>query len=288
MTALHADTIFGHLCWVIIREKGDIGLKKVLDSFIKGSPPFIISDGYPTGYLPKPLSVEFSLEEPARKKDAKKIDFVSVDDFKAILEGDTPELKKTEGLVRNVLTAHNTISRETHTTPSSGGLYSVEESYIDNITVYCKAESDEWQNMLVGLFEKLSLSGYGKRKSIGKGQFIVQDVSGVDIFDGIGDADGFVSLSEFCPDVDDPIEGIYRTFVKYGKLGEEFTFCGNPFKRPLLMFKAGSVFKTNGFPKPFYGRMVEGVSPAKPEVVQYAYAFAVPIKIPNLFPSAGQ
>ncbi|MGC8811288.1 MAG: hypothetical protein ACP5Q3_13660, partial [bacterium] len=48
-----------------------------------------------------------------------------------------------------------------------------------------------------------------------------------------------------------------------------------------IKIKAGSVFKTNGEPKEFYGRMIsEGISPAKPEVVHYAYAFAVPIIFP--------
>lgn len=76
----------------------------------------------------------------------------------------------------------------------------------------------------------------------------------------------------------DPTEGLYKTFVKYGKLGEEFTYCGNPFKRPLLMIKTGSVFKTDGRPKEFYGRIIkEGIAPAKPEVIQYAYAFTLPI-----------
>jgi CRISPR-associated protein Csm4 len=66
--------------------------------------------------------------------------------------------------------------------------------------------------------------------------------------------------------------------VKYGKLGGEFTFCGNPFKKPLVMIKTGSVFKTEKLPKEFYGRMIKEIAPAKPkEVVQYGYAFAVPI-----------
>lgn len=280
MTLLQADTIFGHLCWVVVRDQGVTWLKELLDAFVEGVPPFVISSGYPEGFLPKPLSFAFSLDDPAERKDAKKIDFVSVDDFTAIIQGNRPKLKKTEGLVLNVLTAHNTISRETNTTPLSGGLYNAEECYIDSISVYCKSESNEWRDKLVGLFEKLSLSGYGKRKSIGKGQFSVKDVRDVDIFDRISNANGFVSLSEFCPAGYDPIEGTYRTFVKCGKLGEEFTFCGNPFKRPLLMFRAGSIFRTNGFPKPFYGRMVAGVSPAKPEVVQYGLAFAVPTVIP--------
>jgi hypothetical protein len=36
-------------------------------------------------------------------------------------------------------------------------------------------------------------------------------------------------------------------------------------------------------PKEFYGRLVkEGIAPAKPEVVQYAYAFTVPLLYPEL------
>jgi len=95
----------------------------------------------------------------------------------------------------------------------------------------------------------------------------------------VKDANAFVTLSSFCPREDDPTEGIYKTFVKYGKLGEEFNFCGNPFKKPLLMVKTGSVFKTQGQPKEIYGRIIEKIAPAKAEVVQYAYAFAVPIRI---------
>lgn len=87
-----------------------------------------------------------------------------------------------------------------------------------------------------------------------------------------------MSLSSFCPDETDPTEGLYKTFVKYGKLGEEFTFCGNPFKKPLLMIKPGSAFKTDGKPKEYYGRMVDKIAPAKEsEVIQYAFAFAVPV-----------
>jgi CRISPR-associated protein Csm4 len=49
------------------------------------------------------------------------------------------------------------------------------------------------------------------------------------------------------------------------------------------MIRTGSVFQTNGGPKEFYGRMItEGISPAKPEVLHYAYAFAVPIKFSAL------
>ncbi|MFZ6017245.1 MAG: hypothetical protein ACOYU0_06520 [Nitrospirota bacterium] len=114
-----------------------------------------------------------------------------------------------------------------------------------------------------------------KKKSIDKGQFSLEGIEEFNDFDGLEGANGFVTLSNFCPEENDPTEGVYKTFVKYGKLGEEFTFCGNPFKKPLIMLKTGSVFKTNGKPKEFYGRMIEGVSSVKPEVIHYGYAFAV-------------
>jgi len=41
-----------------------------------------------------------------------------------------------------------------------------------------------------------------------------------------------------------------------------------------------TVFKVNGTVRPFYGRMVEGLSSIKPEVVHYGYAFPVPVYIP--------
>jgi CRISPR-associated protein Csm4 len=131
---------------------------------------------------------------------------------------------------------------------------------------------------VVNLLKELSKTGYGRKKSIGKGQFSVKEIKEFN-FSPIQNANGFVTLSNFCPTEDDPTEGLYKTFIKYGKLGEEFTFCGNPFKRPLLMIRTGSVFKIGSQPKEFYGRIVPNIAPAKEsEVVQYAYAFTVPIR----------
>jgi CRISPR-associated protein Csm4 len=83
-------------------------------------------------------------------------------------------------------------------------------------------------------------------------------------------------LSHFVPAKNDPTNGAYKTMVKYGKLGEEKTFCGNPFKKPLIVLKPGAVFKTQ-IMKPFYGRLLEKIAFADPAMVQYGYAFPVPI-----------
>ena len=126
------------------------------------------------------------------------------------------------------------------------------------------------------LFKILSKSGYGQKKSIGKGQFSVEEFNEF-TFKALDAPNGFVTLSSFCPSKNDPVKGLYKTYVKYGKLGDEYTFSGNPFKRPLVMVRTGSVFGTDGPPNDFYGRMVKNIAPSKPDVVQYAYALSIPI-----------
>lgn len=280
MTPFQADTIFGHLCWIVAHNEGDRELEKFLKPFKKGEPPFIISDGFPGDLLPKPLSVEFYFDNTEKRKEWKNIEYIGFDDFNTIRKGERCEPKTTDNLIKLLSVPHNTISRLTSTTLLEGGVFNLGEINIPEITIYLKAVSDEWINRVYNLFQKLSKSGFGRKKSIGKGHFSISEIREF-VFPPIMEANGFVTLSNFCPVENDPTEGFYKTFVKYGKLGEEFTFCGNPFKKPLLMLKTGSVFKTNETPKEFYGRVIEeNISPAKPEVIQYAYAFAVPIIFP--------
>lgn len=86
-----------------------------------------------------------------------------------------------------------------------------------------------------------------------------------------------MSLSHFVPAKNDPTNGAYKTMVKYGKLGEDKAFCGNTFKKPLIMLKPGAVFRCSDV-KPYYGRLLENIAYADSDVVQYAFAFAAPIK----------
>lgn len=281
MTPFHADTLFGHLCWMVAYREGENGLKAFLEPFQKREPPFLISDGFPLELLPKPLSAEFFVLDSEDKKNIKKIDFIVSGNFQSIRDGKECKPESIQNPYLVCLLPHNRIDRLTQATSKEGGVFNLRKTFVSKINVYLKTVDEQWKQKVIELFDALSRSGYGKKKSTGSGQFSIEEVIGID-FKKIGNPNGFVSLSNFCPAEDDPTEGLYKTFVKYGKLGEEFTFCGNPFKRPLVMVKAGSVFRTAGAPKEYYGRMIqEGISPAKPEVVQYAYAFAVPIVYPE-------
>jgi CRISPR-associated protein Csm4 len=286
ITSLQGDTIFGHLCWVVAHKEGDKGIKDFLKPFMEHNPPFILSDGFPGDLLPRPSSAEFNIKDVEVIKEIKKIEYVSLTDFNRIRNGEAfkPDVPAKHP-IRLITTPHNRVDRLTNTV-GEDSLYSLQEMHVDYVSLFLKVVDDKWKERVVDLLKELSKSGYGRKKSIGKGQFTIEGVEEFNKFEPVSQPDGFVTLSNFCPAEDDPVEGLYRTFVKYGKLGEEFTFCGNPFKKPLVMIKAGSVFKTGEPPEEFYGRMIpggkDGVSPVKEEVVQYAYAFALPIQYPRI------
>jgi CRISPR-associated protein Csm4 len=280
-TPFQADTIFGHLCWMVERRDGKEGLSGFLEPFLSGSPPFLVSDGFPAGWIAKPASISQAVGDQALAKRLKRQSYVTVTGFNAVRGGGRYEPDKGLPGVRRETTVHNSIDRESGRTLEEGGLFQLEEWAIPEVAVYVKASSEEWRARVLELFNLLSHGGYGKKKAIGKGQFRVECMDEAGDLEAVPKADGFVSLSSFCPAAGDPSDGWYQTFVKHGKLGEDFTYCGNPFKRPLLMLRTGAAFRTGGPPKDFYGRMVAGVSPARPEAVQYAYAFAVPAKCPK-------
>lgn len=281
VTAFQSDTLFGHLCWVVAHQEGEESLKEFLEPFNEGNPPFVFSDGFPNGFLPRPFSAEFGSKNPDDIKKIKKSSWVTIDEFDCIRKGQFFEAKERQSPIVKSTSTHNSIDRLTNTTLPDGGLFNLTEIVTPIVSIYIKVISDEWMKKIVQLFKDLSNAGYGKKKSIGKGQFSVREPSEFS-FDSLKEGNGFVTLSNFCPAKNNPTEGLYKTFVKYGRLGEEFTFCGNPFKRPLMMIKTGSVFETNKVPLEYYGRMIEKIAPAKPNVVQYGYAFAVPVRYPDI------
>ena len=281
------DTIFGHLCWAVIREQGEEGFKEFIKPFLEGDPPFLISNGFPKDLLPIPLSA-FQLlpeKEEKLKKKLKKISFVDQKTFEEIINAQTwepSENKAPENPFSYFTTAHASISRLTNTT-SEGGQFFEQEEYIlkeDYLTIYLKAKPG-WDQLIDKLFKIIAQTGYGAKKSIGKGNI---QYLGIEKFNlpKIENPNGFVSISNFVPASNDPTKGLYKILVKYGKLGEELARSGNPFKKPLIMLEAGACFENNNGPKEFYGKMITDMDYINLGVVQYAFAFPIPIKMPEI------
>lgn len=291
-TPWQADTIFGHLCWALRRREGETALADFLQFYTAGMTPIIVSDGFPGNLLPRPLMPatpgandgETLGERRARARLAKEVGrqpYLSVDEFERALRGEAfvpaPKRVPTERI-----TLKNQIDRTVNSTGGSDGaghLYEFAETFWERVTIYVRTE-DVDSNWVRGLFAEVAASGYGKRKSVGYGQieeFAWEPFSG---FEAPPEPNGFVTLSGFVPAKGDPTRGFWRTVVKYGKLGEELAVAGNPFKRPLLMLAAGSCFYDAPI-RSVYGRLVDGVSPAHLEVVQYGLAFVVPARLPD-------
>ena len=276
VTPFQADTLFGHICWVVANREGESGLTQFLEPFKNGDPPFLLSDGFPAGFLPKPLSCDLTADTPLKRKDIKKIQFLSIPEFNAVISGQSMVTVEVNPISYHS-TAHNSINRITNRPLDPGGLYSTEEYSVPQIDIYIKAKSDMWKNKVGDYIDEISKSGYGGKISCGKGQF---SVSAINDFSFLKpeNANGFIALSNFCPSGTDSTEGVYSTFIKYGKLGAQSAGCGNPFKRPLMMIKAGAVLKTKGIPPDFCGRMIsEGIAPGMQSAVHYAYGFNVPM-----------
>lgn len=138
----------------------------------------------------------------------------------------------------------------------------------------------EFATRVQTLLEGIAQSGFGARKTSGYGHLELKTWQPETCFDGpIQNANAFISLSNWVPAQGDPANGFYNLMVKYGKLGEEFASIENPFKFPLTMLEAGSVFYTDQPHKEWYGRLVKDIAPGESKVVQYGFAFAVPAVI---------
>jgi CRISPR-associated protein Csm4 len=278
----------GHLAWLAAYQEGEEGIIDFLSPFLKGSPPFVLSDAFPATLLPKPLGQKKGhevkdLDSYANEKTRRKAEFLGFSDFETIRRGGRAEVESISSPWIGIEVLRAAINRATGTTGEGGNLFmteswSLKQGMWENnrallsIYVYCL---DGWIERIEKMFSELSLIGFGKDKSVGLGHF---EYLGKEKWDGFAmfeGANGFISLSTFVPGVNDPTEGRWAINIKYGKLGEN-AGGGNPFKKPLLQIRPGSIFFTGNKPKPYYGRVVEGIAPGFPEAVQICYCLAVP------------
>ena len=292
-----SDIIFGHLAWAFRDLYGEEALLYWLKKFVE-APPFVISNGFITGTFPKPLlppmfksvkSKNELIREIKIGKRMKNIRLIHSNDFIQVIRGEGVNITKPidEGVKKSIRT-HNVIDRDTGRSLEENGLYELENSYIpkDNllsifIRVRDKKSLDEFQSLL----NLVSLQGYGNKKTAGFGQFAIYEIlERGDLDQCMDKADAVVWLSHGIPAPADPVTGWYKLETKYGKLGGNVTSIGNIFKKPLTRIIPGSVFKTPS-PKPYYGLMMKNVYPFNENVLQYGYALAIPIKLPNYLSS---
>ncbi len=291
-TPWHADSLFGALAWQIRDLAGEDNFRQFLDRFTGGAPPFVLSDAFPEGWLPCPLSGELK-RLPEFK--SKLPEWVCEEQFKGIVKTSAQMMPRDEwpSPLAPVRSLHASIHRLSGTTTGEGSssLFEIPEWCFkeadgkrpEMLVVYIK--TDDWLDKLASLFESLGHVGFGKKRSSGRGAFTVggkpEACEWIDQMYEDADADGFVSLSHFVPAPGDPTEGRWSVVTKYPKFSPEAP-SGTPFKGRLAMLRPGSAFHLQGKVSPFYGRMLKGLSDRFPSSVQYGLSFAVPIRWPRV------
>lgn len=291
-TPLFADTIFGGLCWTIRYLYGLGSLENFIEKYRRGDPPLVLSNAFPGDLLPKPLgpfigrpvlkTCEQLIDWMGEAKRIKKITYISVEEFIDLVSGRQTCLQSRDAPYSEAAVLHNRLNRFQNSTAGDGNLYEELESYLhpdyEYMSIYIKTPVNtgiDWREV----FSLLGETGIGRKKSSGKGAFKLVEIEPFSALSGIDGVNAFVSLSNFVPGPKDPTDGWYKAMVKYGKLGEEYANLENPFKKPLLMLKAGAVFRITGGVREYYGSIVENISSAYNNIIHYGLAFPVPARI---------
>lgn len=282
-TPLGSGTLFGHLCWAMVRREGESVLAGWLDHLAAGSALCRISDAMPKDLLPRPLlrpgPVDEGLDTAAADalKQRRKWRWLRREGWLAARQALTPDTLDpflTSIATSTVEHAHNRIDRYTGTTPKEGGgLW-----FVDDDWSFAKAplrdlyvETDLAPDYLQDLVADVGAEGYGRDATYGRGRFTVRSLEPDEALLTHG-GNRWMSLSHGCLDRA-MVEPRYERFTHFGKVGATMAArTGRPFKRPVLLMRPGATFGGTG---PF-GRLLDGVHQDEPKVRHDAQHLAIP------------
>ena len=311
-TPLAGDTLFGQLCWTLRHQLGNDRLNALLGGYTNGKPFAVISDALPAGHVPLP-SVPSSLwaassdtdrkllkkklwlpstalaenfpEWQARARSDADVARASVVDCndcqgQASARSDTHVALQTERAQ-----PHNTISRQSGTTGEGMfAPYAMPQIWFHPAVLFdLYVVLDDARLTLAELtaaLDSMGATGFGRDASIGLGKFRRVEDAAVANWPVVTNANSYLTLGPCAPQGQDycPERSFYQVVTRFGRHGDVAVQFGNPFKRPVLMAKAGSVFWPE-VPDParlFVGQGLGGlnspVSLAMPETVQQGYA----------------
>lgn len=287
-TPWQADTLFASLCWELLKLEGEASLKRFLRRFQTREPAFVLSDALPEGWFPRPLFTRLH-QLPKLNFKPKMADWITEEHFRGLLSNPGGILPRPSwpDPILSTRELHAAIDRDSGTTSGEGGnLFEVEEWLLHpkavpasrRLALYVRTRDS--LELAATLLHSLETSGFGKKKSVGRGNFrIVGEPEPFPWMDDVPGANGFVSLSHFVPCSSDSTDGVWRLLTKYPKYGTQAPAPG-PFKGRLTMLQPGSTFRVTGTVRPFYGRMLTELHKGYPDPMHYGLAFPLPLHLP--------
>ncbi len=314
-----ADTLFSALCQTWATFYGSDELKTFLKRYKENSAnlPFRLTSAFPFAgdvrFFPKPL-VHLDIDKTKNFKKVKKVQFVSHNVFKAILDGETPELedhlinggkmwvdtcekKKLKNLLnpsekddeeKGDLTVWKAESRPRVTLDR--GTYESQIWHVETLTFSkgcglwfaAQFDTEKTKKQICTLLSVLGDAGIGGERNAGYGlfEFKKKEVE-LDTADG---SSRFVTLAPICPKDKAELETLISEEDASYSLNPRSGWgnsTGTPFARKqVMMFDEGSVLtKTDGQ----VGRLVDDLEPDSDDacthpVYRYGYAWQVGIQ----------
>ncbi len=252
-----SDTLFGHACWTMLYKYGNDRFESFRTSAAEQKPELVFSDGFPSGWLPRPLvpkTIPDSISAQQKKmlKKISKRKWV----FRQSAEKCNWDLSELDNQAKTVpdryhdtpfsdIQLRNKIDRLTGTSLESNGLFSYERNWYHGI--WSKVDiyvSTGWScSKLTEFLHKMFEIGYGRDQTIGLGKVKINTEPIDANFPKIDQSEYYLSLSRCVPDGSVSIkDSFYQIETKYGKVWSGFD-TGNPFKKPIIQIVPGSVLK---------------------------------------------
>lgn len=300
-TPLAGDTLFGQLCWALRHRLGNDRLAKLLEGYTSGQPFAVVSDALPAGHVPLPSVPSGIWQAQASETDRKKLKkkrwlptAALSSPFKtwqsqARADADAKTAQQTEPQ------PHNTINRQTGTTGEGAfAPYTMTQIWFHpamQFDLYIVLDETRLSlgELTTGL-DDIGQAGFGRDASIGLGKFEREGEAApvtwpTPTAPSTPPANSYFTLGPcapqglgFCP-----VRSHYQVTTRFGRHGDTAVHLGQPFKRPVLLAKAASVFwpETLDASCHFIGQGLGGVanpvSAVMPETVQQGYAPVIAI-----------
>lgn len=290
-TPLAGDTLFGQLCWAARERFGQSRLGELLSGYVEGRPFAVISDGFPSGFVPRPTLPECVLDrvvDPALRKEARRRVWMPLGKAGLPLS-EWLDLAQASLYPRGTVLTQNTINRLTGTTGTGpfaprqvDRLAFGVDAHVDIHVVLDEARLHP--DALLQLMEDLGATGFGRDATTGLGKFVIESVEPQEWSDT--PARHFMTLAPCAPvpEALDAANCFYQPLTRFGRHGNIAVLSGQPFKRPILMLRTAAILTTRGAGQfAYHGSGIGGearpISAAMPQTVHQGYAPLVPLNV---------
>jgi CRISPR-associated protein Csm4 len=207
----------------------------------------------------------------------------------------TPRIEEVTGksraqhLVEVYAQPHNTINRATGTTGENMFAPYTQTQYWFHpemrLDLYAIIDENRiTAEELTAALKDMGQSGYGRDASIGLGKFTIERDTAFTGLPHVMNANAFLTLAPSAPQGlgFDAEKSFYHPLTRFGRHGDIAVHSGNPFKRPLLLAKTGSVFTPedgNIDGVLYIGQGLDKVSTSQPETLAQGYAPVIGIRV---------